>query len=189
MPRQKSQKITLRKWRYNTDEGISVQETKFADFYTENPIGKEAAERAGIPPHLAQSWSSHTLRKLAVKRRISDNLEEMRNSTIMQARERREILTQIARATLNDALTLDVNGAPVELDLRQAKQRGSHRAISGITMEDSHDCQGGSRKARTIKMISPIAAIDTLNKMDHTYDKKLNAGGGLVIIPLEDMEL
>jgi hypothetical protein len=183
------QKITLHKWKYKTDEGITVQETKFADFYTENPIAKEAAERAGIPPHLSQSWGCHILRKLAIKRRIQDNLNEMRSSTIIQARERREILSQIARATLNDALTLDANGAPVDFDLNQAKERGAHRAIGGITIEDSVDCQGGSRKSRSIKMTSPIAAIDTLNKMDKLYDKKINAGGGLVIIPLEDMDL
>ena len=111
------QRISLRKWKFNTDEGISVQETKFADFYTENPIAKEAAERAGIPPHLAQGWGCHTLRKLAIKRRIRDNLEEMRGSQIVQARERREILSQIARATLNDALTLDASGRPLDFDL------------------------------------------------------------------------
>lgn len=185
----KRQKITLHKWRYKTDEGITVQETKFADFFTENPIGKEAAERAGIPTHLAQTWSSHTLRKLPVKRRIANNLEEMKSCTIMQARERREILTQIARATLNDALTLDVNGVPTDFDLNQARTRGAHRAISGITLEDSVDCQGGMRKSRTIKMTSPISAIDTLNKMDKLYDRKVNTSGSLVIIPLEDMDL
>lgn len=185
----KKEKINLRKWKYKTDEGLTVQETKFADFYTETPMVKDAAIRAGIPDHLAQTWGSHTLRKLATKRRVKANLEEIHSSVIMQARERREVLTQIARASLVDALDLDRHGTPLRLNLNSAKLKGSHRAVSGITLENSVDCQGGTRDAVSIKMISPIQAIDTLNKMDKLYDAKMKSGASLVIIPLEDMEL
>lgn len=187
--RKRKERMSLRKWRYKTDEGLSVQETKFCDFYTENPIAKEAAVRAGIPEHLAQAWGSHTLRKLAAKRRIRDNLKEIHESSIVQARERREILSGIARASVLDALEVDKYGKPTEFNLLKAKKRGSHRAVSGVTIEESCDSQGGVRSARTIKMLSPVQAIDTLNKMDQIYDKKVAKSGGLVIIPLEDMEL
>ncbi len=178
-------KKNLREHRFNTEEGISVQESKFADFYTENPIVKDAAIRAGLPEHLAGSWGSLTLKKMAVKRRIRENLNELRSSTIMQARERREVLSQIARSDVRNLVRLDENGCPIELDF----SKGRTRAVAGISIEDSTDCQGGVRKSRSIKLVSPIQAIDTLNKMDKLYDTKVKAGGSLVVIPVEDMEL
>jgi phage terminase small subunit len=185
----RKEKMSLRKWKFKTDEGLSVQETKFADFYTENPIAKEAAVRAGIPEHLAQNWGSHTLRKLAIKRRVRDNLQEIHGSIIMQARERREVLSGIARASVMDAMNLNEKGTPTSFNLRKAKLAGAHRAIASISVEESVDCQGGRRSAASIKMTSPVSAIDILNKMDNVYDKKLSKGGSLVIIPLEDMDL
>jgi len=91
---------------------------------------------------------------------IKSNLMEFRNRMVeiqvLQAHDRKRILSQIAGATLGDFV--DAKG---EIDMRALK----HPAIS----EFKETVSQLGNVTRTIKIRNPHDAIDLLNKMDHLY--------------------
>jgi phage terminase small subunit len=180
-------KMTWREYCYYNDEGLTLQEIKFADAYTQTPDLIKAALAADVEEQIAKAWAKATIAKPQVKRRIEDNLSMARRSSVMSVRERQEQLTSIARASIADCITIK-NGR-MEIDLEKAKKHGSHKGIVSIKIDDKEDTQGGQSRSRSIQMSNPMAAISELNKMDIMYDKKVNTGSAVVLIPVEDMAL
>lgn len=174
-------------WCFLSDEGLTLQEIRFADAFTQSADPIQAALAADVDEQIAKSWAKATLLKPQVKRRVEDNLAMARRSSVLSVRERKELLSTIARATIADCVT--IRGGRMEIDLERAKAHGSHRGIVSIKIDDKEDTQGGSSRSRSIQMQSPISAIAELNKMDVIYDRKINRSGAVVLIPAEDLGL
>lgn len=180
-------KMTWKQYCYYSEEGLTIQEIKFADAFTESPDLVKAALAADVDEQIALPWAKVAINKPQVKRRIEDNLSLARRSSVMSVRERKERLTSIARADITDCLSL--KGDRLEIDLEKAKRHGSHKGIVSIKIDDKSDTEGGTSRSRSLQMVNPISAINELNKMDSVYDKKINNTGAIVIIPAEDMGL
>lgn len=182
------QRWTLRDYLFSLDDGLTIEEVKFADAYTKNPSDiVSCAMEAGQDEQFAKAWASFVIRKPQVKQRIQDNLALARRSSVMSVRERLEILTQIGRSTIADCVTIQ-NGR-MEIDIEKAKKHGSDRGIISIKIDDKSDETGGSSRSRSIGMANPIQAIKELNEMEGLYNKKLSKSGAVVLIPVEDLRL
>jgi phage terminase small subunit len=179
--------MTYKQYCYYSDEGLTIQEIKFADAYTQTPDLVAAAMSADIEEHIAKAWGKVAINKPQVKRRIEDNLAMARRSSVAGVRERKELLTSIMRATITDCLT--VTNGKIEIDLEKAKKHGSHKGIVSIKIDDKEDQEGGSSRSRSLQMANPMSAVSELNKMESVYDKAINRSGAIVIIPAEDCEL
>jgi phage terminase small subunit len=179
--------MTWREFCYYSEEGLTIQEIKFADAFTNTPDLIQAALQADVPEEHAKAWAKVAINKPQVKRRIEDNLAIARRSSVMSVRERKEKLTAIARADITDCLR--INGDTIELDLNKARKLGSSKGIVSIKVDEKTDSEGGSSKSRSIQMANPMSAIGELNKMDHVYDTTINSSGAVVIIPAGDMDL
>jgi hypothetical protein len=84
---------------------------------------------------------------------------------------------------------LKIKDGRVEIDLEKAKKHGSHRGIVSLKIDDKVDPSGAMSQSRSIQMQNPISAVSELNKMQDIYNKKINRGGAIVLIPSEDMNL
>ena len=179
--------MTYKQFCYYSDEGLTVQEIKFADSYTETPDLIRAAQAADIDETVAKAWGKVALNKPQVKRRIEDNLAIARRASVASVRERQELLTSIMRSNITDCIT--VTNGRMEIDLVKAKKHGSHKGIVSIKIDDKEDSEGGSSRSRSLQMTNPISAVSELNKMQQIYDKGINRSGAIVILPAQDMEL
>lgn len=179
--------MTWREFCFYSDEGLTIQEIKFADAYTDTPDLLKAALQADVEEHIAKAWGTVALKNPQVKRRIEDNLAVARRSSVMSVRERQERLTNIARSDIVDCLT--VKGGAIEIDLEKAVKHGSSQGIVSIKIDDKFDSEGGGSRSRSLQMTNPISAMQELNKMQNHYDKKTRDTGAVVIIPAEDLEL
>jgi len=180
-------KMTYKEFCYYNDEGLTIQEIKFADSYTQTPDLMAAALAADVEEHIAKAWGKVAIRKPQVKRRIEDNLALARKSSVASIRDRKELLTNIMRASITDCLS--VKNGKIEIDLEKAKAHGSHKGIVSIKIDDKEDTEGGKSRSRSLQMANPMSAVSELNKMEAVYEKGVNRGGAIVIIPAEDMEL
>jgi len=178
--------MTWREYCFYSDEGLTIQEIKFADAYTETPDATKAALAADVDEVIARGWARHALGKPQVKRRIEDNLALARRSSVAGVRERQEMLTSIMRSNITDCLC--VKNGKIEIDLEKAKRHGSHKGIVSIKLDDKTDSEGGSSSSRSLQMTNPISAVSELNKMQDTYNRKINRSGAIVLIPAEDLE-
>ena len=179
--------MTYKEFCFYSDEGLTVQEIKFADSYVEVPDVKRAAIEAGIEEERALGWGKYTLSKPQVKRRIQDTLAVARRSSVASVRERQEILTSILRSSIADCISI-VDGR-MEIDLRKAKAKGSDRGIVSIKIDEKEDSEGGSSRSRSVQMANPISAIAELNKMQDVYSRTVDRNGAIIILPAEDLNL
>ena len=181
-------RMTYAEYCYYNDEGLTIQEIKFADAYTDTPDLIRAAMEADVDEQTAKAWALVAIKKPQVSRRIEDNLAMARRSAVMSVRERQELLTNVARSNIIDCVKVGADGN-IELDLDKARKLGSHKGIVSLKMDEKTDSGGGTSKSRSIQMTNPISAIQELNKMQGVYTKDLGKAGAVVIIPAEDMDL
>ena len=179
--------MTWREYCFYNDEGLTLQEIKFADAYTDTPDLIHAAIAADVDETVAKAWGRVCLNKPQVKRRIEDNLAMARRSSVMSVREIKESLTAIARANVMDCVK--VVGDTLEIDIEKAKKTGAHKGIVSLKFDNKTDPMGGVSKSRSIQMTNPIAAMQELSKLEDRYNKKLKSTGAIVLIPADDMEL
>lgn len=131
-------------------------------------LGKEkyqCALDAGYKPSAARSTASHLLDKELVKARIQELQEASASAKIMSVRERKERLSEIARANITDFVSangvIDVDG------------RNPHKgAVEGFSTKVKYSGKGFEPECVTdLKLHSPIDAIRELNKMEKVYEE------------------
>ncbi len=179
--------MTWKQYCYYNEEGLTIQEIRFADAFTDCRDMVQAAIAADVDADVAKPWARVAINKPQVKRRIEDNLAIARRASIVGVGERKVILSKIARADITDCLT--VVGNTIELDLHKAKRLGSSKGIVSIKIDEKTDTMGGTSSSKSIQMANSQSAIAELNKMDRVYDESINMSGAVVIIPAEDMKL
>lgn len=137
--------------------------------YFELGNAAEAARLAKYSPRTADVIGRENLRKLTIQSRIQElrgkaNLTE--DDSIASVHERKQILTEIARAKLTNFMELGLDGSWVNIG-EETPRGGAIQEIHSTTKYDEH---GANPTVHTsVKLHDPMKAIDLLNKMDKIY--------------------
>jgi phage terminase small subunit len=135
----------------------------------------EAARLAGYSPKYASVNTHQLLKSPLVKARLQELRqaeEEMRQNLetelIMDVTERKQRLTEIARARLTDFMELGQDGSWVNI----GEETPKGGAIQEIHSRTEYDDDGSKPTVYTsVKLHDPMKAIDLLNKMDKIYSE------------------
>ncbi len=134
---------------------------------------EEAAIKAGYPPRVAGSIGLKLLKNNKIKVRIKEFQETAENGATMSVQERKERLSEIARANLVDFVAED--GQTIKAN----KNIPNYGALSQFTVRTTYNKAGEPIVTREIRMQSQIRAIAELNKMErldtnHKSEKTLS---------------
>jgi len=101
-----------------------------------------------------------------VLKRLTELREKTQNSKIASVIERKEILTEIARAKLTDYQESGMDGGWINI----GKESPNTASISEIVSTTKYDDNGANPTLITrVRLHNPIEAIKELNKMDGVY--------------------
>ena len=131
---------------------------------------REAYLKAGYSPNSSLAVIDVNASKLAKNNKVLLRLEELRSKAesdkIMSVQERKERLSEIARARLTDYQETGLDSGYISI----GKDSPNTAAIAGIESATKFDENGNTGTLFTkVKLHSPIQAIDLLNKMDKIY--------------------
>ena len=110
--------------------------------------------------------------RLAQNTNVLLRLQELRQKTedknIMDVKERKQRLSEIARTNLTDFMELGQDGSWVNI----GKETPNSGAIQEIHSRTEYDDNGAHPTVHTsVKLHDPLKAIDLLNKMDKLYSE------------------
>ena len=149
-------------------KGLTQKQETFILEYFKGGNATEAAIKAGYSPKTAQEIGSENLLKPIIAARLEELRKKAESSKIMAVVERKERLSEIARARLTDFVAAGENGARITVNLESAHSA----ALSEVTTEEVKDGRGEDApmvQVTKLKLRDPIAAIAELNKMDGSY--------------------
>jgi len=149
---------------------LTQKQENFCLNYFEYGNASEAARIAGYSTKTAGAIGRENLQKPRIVDRISQLRKKAEDASVMSVVERKQRLTEIARANIPDYVSPD--GIKVE------KKSPNVGAVSEITTKTKVFRKGGEPIHITnLKLHSPTQAIDLLNKMDRVY----GSGEGLSV--------
>jgi len=168
---------------------LTQKQETFCVKYFELLNGTEAAIQAGYKRKTAAVIASENLRKPKIWARIQAIRDEVKNAAVMSVQERKERLSEVARARLTDFMELGPDGSWVNIG-QETPQGG---AIQEIHSRTEYDEKGAKPTVHTsVKLHDPMKAIDLLNKMDGVYSESSiiqdNRGDRIVNITVVDGE-
>ena len=137
----------------------------------------QAAISAGYSVKTAAEIASENLTKPMIQQRIQELREAAASSRIMSVIERKERLSEIAKARLSDYMTCGPDGSWVNIGLETV----NGAALQEIVTKTEYDDAGAHPTIITrIKLRDPVGAIAELNKMDGAYapEKQEHTGPG-----------
>jgi phage terminase small subunit len=145
--------------------------------YIKTGNASNAAIVAGYAPKYAAQNTNKLLKNTNIISRIAELQEKTEkkslkilnpeSKTIASVIERKEILSEIARAKLTDFMELGQDGSWVNI----GPETKSGHAIQEIHSRTEYDKDGASPTIYTsVKLHDPIKAICELNKMERVYD-------------------
>jgi phage terminase small subunit len=142
------------------------KQEKFCLFYFSTGNATEAAKLANYSPHTAAVIGNENLKKPNIIARIAELQQKAESKKVASVIERKEILTEILRARLTDFMELGKDGSWVNI----GPKTPNGGAIQEIHSRTEYDDNGEHPTIYTsVKLHSPIAAIQELNKMEHLY--------------------
>ncbi len=126
----------------------------------------EAAKLAKYSPKTAFVIGSENLKKPYIINRIAELRKKAEDASVMSVIERKQRLSEIARAKLTDFMELGEDGSWVNLG-KETPQGG---AVQEIHSRTEYDDNGAHPTVYTsVKLHDPQKAIDLLNKMEGIY--------------------
>ena len=171
---------------------LTDRQMKFAQNIFAGMTQAQAYIKAGYAKNNAVTVNNNASR-LAKKELILQYLTKLREKAesrkVMSVIERRERLSEIARANLTQFMELGQDGSWVNLG-EETKNAG---AIQEIHSRTEYDDNGAHPTVYTsIKLHDPIRAIDLLNKMDGIYanDKEkqdINVNVNVAVLQAKDL--
>ena len=158
-PTTKNQKLNTRQHRFclNILAGMRPQEAFVQAGYTNSP-----GNVAVTPYQLLENPSVSSFIESKTRLKEAAVLAADINSTIASPLERKQILTELARARLVDFQ--DASGEPT-----LNKDTPNNRAAKDYSHRRRFDGAGNPIVTKSIKLTDQIAAIQELNKMDGSY--------------------
>lgn len=128
----------------------------------------QSALVAGYSKKNAVKIASENLTKLDIINRVQELRQKAEDASVMNVLERKQRLSEIARAKLTDFMELGQDGSWVNLGA-ETPQGG---AIQEIHSRTEYDENGSKPTVYTsVKLHSPTQAIDLLNKMEKIYSE------------------
>ena len=82
---------------------LNIRQQKFASFYAETGNGTQSAIDAGYSAKTAYSIATRLLKKVEIQKMIQNIVNEQSKSKILNAQDRRVILSNIAKDEMEDA--------------------------------------------------------------------------------------
>lgn len=151
---------------------LTQKQGQFALNIFQGMTQREAWKQAGYSVNYPIAHIDRDASLLANSPKILQRLQELREKTesaaVMNVQERKERLTEIARARLTDFMELGQDGSWVNLG-PEVPMSG---AIQEIRSRTEYDKEGSSPTIYTsVKLHNPLQAIDLLNKMDKLYSE------------------
>lgn len=126
----------------------------------------DAAIEAGYSPNHIDQAGSRLYRNVKILARIKELNEAAEDDTIASVKERKEVLTEVIRGRFTHFI--DIDGNIIELTEENLKSA----ALQEVRVTQFTGGKDGRAKENTttIKLHSPIQAIDLLNKMEKIYE-------------------
>jgi len=144
---------------------LTQKQETFCLKYFELGNASEAARLARYSPRTAGAIGAENLSKPQIRARIDELRLKAEDASIAAPKERKQRLTEIARAGIPDFMT--------EEGIKINKDSSNVGAVSKITSRTKvYHKGGGPVNITTFELHNPIQAIQELNKMDHIYDEK-----------------
>lgn len=126
----------------------------------------QAAIAAGYSAKTAYAIASRLLKNVKISDRLRELQEEVASAKIMSVRERKERLSEVARARITDFVEAGADGAWVNIGLESANSA----ALQEVKSKTEYDGDGARAAVITnVKLHDPIKAIGELNKMEGSY--------------------
>lgn len=145
---------------------LTQKQETFCVKYFEFGNATEAALIAGYAPGYCATNTTKLLNNTKIKARIEELRQKVESASVMDVFERKQRLTEIARAKLTDFMELGPDGSWVNLG-EETPQGG---AIQEIHSRTEYDEKGAHSTVHTsVKLHDPMKAIDLLNKMEKIY--------------------
>ena len=134
--------------------------------YVELGNATQALIESGYSPKYAFSNTTHVFDKPWMQARIKELRQKAEDETVMNVLQRKQRLSEIGRARLTDFMELGQDGSWVNL----GPETELSGAIQEIHSRTEYDKDSAKATVHTsVKLHSPIQAIDLLNKMDKIY--------------------
>ena len=149
---------------------LTQKQNQFALCIFQGMTQREAWKEAGYSTNYPIAHIDRDASLLANSPKIIQRLQELRQKTesaaVMNVQERKERLTEIARAKLTDFVELGQDGSWVNIG-KEMRQGG---AIQEIHSRTQYDENGANPTVYTsVKLHDPMKAIDLMNRMEKLY--------------------
>lgn len=145
---------------------LSQKQEMFCLEYFRTTNATQSAITAGYSPKTAKAMASENLTKPDIQARLAELRKKTETASVMTVLERKERLSEIARARLTDYMELGQDGSWVNI----GKETPGGAAIQEIHSRTEYDKNGASPTVYTsVKLHDPVRAMDLLNKMDKIY--------------------
>ena len=145
---------------------LTQKQETFCLKYFELGNATEAAKLAKYSPKTAQAIAAENLLKPVIQERLAELRKKAEDASVMSVLERKQRLSEIARAKLPDFMTLGEDGSWVNI----GPETPNGAAISEMHSRTEYDKDGNCPTIYTsVKLHNPVNAIDLLNKMDNLY--------------------
>jgi len=160
----------------------TIRQVNYARFLFEGWQQYDAYKEAGYAVNATRNTIDANASRLAnsakVKAKIAWFHAQADEKTITTVRERKQILSEIARGRLTDYQEAGLDGAGY---ISINKDSPNTAAIAGIESATRFDENGNTGTLFTkVKLHNPVPAIDLLNKMDGAYaPEKIDITEGL----------
>ncbi len=140
------------------------------EIYTQNWFKGETRERsaliAGFSPKWTRSIGSRLSTRVDILARYNELQQKAEDALIAGVIERKQILTEIARAKLTDYISCGPDGDQINI----GPESPNSRAFQEITSHTEFNEETAMGAVITkLKLHSPTQAIDLLNKMEKIY--------------------
>ena len=133
--------------------------------------GTESAKLAKYSPRTAYSIACRLLKRVDVQARLKELQDAATSAKILSVTERKEILSEIARAKASDFVTAGADGSYVEVD----SDRLNSRAVAHVKTKTVYDDNTNQPSVITdIRLHDPVKALAELNKMEQLYSDNVN---------------
>jgi len=151
---------------------LTQKQERFTRNLFEGMSQYDAYREAGYAITASRATIDANASRLANNDKILARLERLNkeadDASIAAVKERKQILTEIARGNLLDYQEVGADGSYLNID----KNSPNSRAISEITTRTEYNKDESSAAVVTkVKIHNPVPAIDLLNKMEKIYSE------------------
>lgn len=140
---------------------------KFALALFQGMNQREAAIEAGYSIKTADAIASRLLKNVKISNRVLELQKASESTAVMTVMERKERLSEIARARLTDFVECGADGAWINVGLDSTHSA----ALQEVTSRTEYNEDGASPITVTkLKLHDPVKSISELNKMEQVYE-------------------